>query len=101
MNAIRNQSGKKQAGDAGMVAVQALAFLAADEDRLGRFLALTGIEPAEIRAAAREPGFLAAVLEHVAGDEALLLAFAANAGLAPESVTAAQAALAGPPPGWE
>ncbi len=52
MNAIRNQSGKKQAGDAGMVAVQALAFLAADEDPSGDFLrspALSRLKSAPLR----------------------------------------------------
>jgi hypothetical protein len=43
------------------LAIQALAFIAGDSERLGRFLAVTGIGPAEIRTAAREPGFLVGV----------------------------------------
>ena len=43
------------------LAIQALTFIAGDGERLGRFLAVTGIGPAEIRAATREPGFLAGV----------------------------------------
>jgi hypothetical protein len=82
--------------DAESVAIRALGFLAGEESRMERFLALTGIGAGDIRAAAAEPGFLAAVLDHVASDESLLLAFAANAGLAPQMVTAARAALAGP-----
>ena len=78
------------------LAVGALVFLAADPDRLGRFLALSGIEPQTIRLAAREPGFLAGVLDHIAGDEKLLLAFAEENGIQPEDVTRAHAALAGP-----
>jgi hypothetical protein len=81
--------------DAESVAIRALGFLAGDDSRMERFLALTGIGPGDIRAAAAEPGFLAAVLDHVASDESLLLAFAANAGLSPGSVAAARAALAG------
>ena len=46
-----------------------LAFIAADPERLGRFLAATGIGPADIRAAAREPLFLAGVLDHLANNE--------------------------------
>ena len=46
---------KLDRGDAETVAIQAVAFLAADPARLGRFLAATGIGPAEIRAAARDP----------------------------------------------
>jgi hypothetical protein len=82
--------------DAESIAIRALGFLASEESRLERFLALTGIGPGDIRAAAAEPGFLVAVLDHVASDEALLLSFAANAGLDPGSVTRARAVLAGP-----
>ncbi|MCK5549327.1 MAG: DUF3572 family protein, partial [Hyphomicrobiaceae bacterium] len=34
------------------IAISALAFLAGDEQRLGRFLALTGIGPPELKAQA-------------------------------------------------
>jgi hypothetical protein len=80
------------------LAVQALNYLATEPERLGRFLALSGIEPGAIRAAAREPGFLAGVLEHVAQDEALLVAFAAHAGIEPGAVDKARRALGGT---WE
>jgi Protein of unknown function (DUF3572) len=78
------------------LAVGALVFLAADPDRLGRFLALSGIEPQTIRLAAKEPGFLAGVLDHIAGDESLLLAFAEDNAIRPEDVTRARFLLAGP-----
>jgi hypothetical protein len=81
------------------LAIQALTFIASDPTQLGRFLALTGIGPAEIRDAAREPGFLAGVLDHVAGDERLVVAFAADAGVEPDQVAEARAALSGQ--GWE
>jgi len=77
------------------LAIQALTFIAGDGERLGRFLAATGIGPAEIRAAAREPGFLVGVLDHLAGDERLLTAFAAEAGIDPGDVGKAIAALGG------
>ena len=77
------------------LAIQALTFIAGDGERLGRFLAATGIGPAEIRAAAREPGFLVGVLDHLAGDERLLTAFAAEAGVDPGDVGKAIAALGG------
>ena len=47
------------------LAIAALGFIAAEPERLGRFLALTGIGPDSIRAAAREPQFLAGVLDHL------------------------------------
>ncbi len=77
------------------LAVQALAFLAQDPERLGVFLSLTGIGPAEIRKAAADPAFLAGVLDHVASDEALLRAVAAHAGVSPETVERAHLALSG------
>ena len=85
-----------RAVDATAIALEALAFLAADLERLGRFLALTGLSPDTIRAAAASPGFLAAVLDHLAEDESLLVAFAANAGRDPADVLAARARLAPP-----
>jgi len=81
------------------LAIQALTFIAGDGERLGRFLAITGIGPAEIRAAAGEPGFLAGVLEYMAADERLIEAFATEAGVDPGDVGKARAALAGRP--WE
>jgi Protein of unknown function (DUF3572) len=66
------------ADTAAAISFRALAFLAADGNRLGRFISLTGIEPGVIRALARERSFQAAVLEHLLADEALLLQFCEN-----------------------
>jgi hypothetical protein len=77
------------------VAIAALSFIAAEPDRLGRFLAMTGIGPESIRDAAREPQFLAGVLDHVVADEELLLAFAAEREIDPEYVALARDLLAG------
>jgi Protein of unknown function (DUF3572) len=77
------------------IAVEALNFLAADGARLVRFLDLSGLDPTSIRAAARDPGFLLGVLEYVNGDEALLKAFAAEAGVDPPVVERAHASLGG------
>jgi Protein of unknown function (DUF3572) len=77
------------------LAIAALGFIAADPQRLGRFLALTGIGPDSIRAAAREPQFLAGVLEHIGSDERLLCEFANEQQLDPQAVTRARDALAG------
>ena len=81
------------------LAIQALTFIAGDGERLGRFLAVTGIGPAEIRAAAGEPGFLAGVLEYMASDERHIGAFADETGIDPADLSKARAALAGHP--WE
>ena len=78
-----------------MLAIQALAFIAEEPERLNRFLDMTGIPVEQIRAAAREPGFLAGVLEHMLGDESLLIAFAASAGIDPAEIARARSALGG------
>jgi hypothetical protein len=75
------------------IAVQGLAFLAEEPARLSRFLAVTGLAPDQIREQVKAPQFLAAVLEHLAGDESLLLVFAANTMIAPETITPALALL--------
>ncbi|RXF74660.1 DUF3572 domain-containing protein [Hansschlegelia zhihuaiae] len=80
------------------VAGRALGFLAADPERLGRFLALSGLDPATIREAAREPGFLPGVLDHILTDERLLTEFAEAEGLALEAVGRARAAFGAPHP---
>jgi hypothetical protein len=77
------------------LAISALGFLAQDEERLGQFLSATGIGPDMIRKAAADPSFLAGVLDHVAHDEALLLAVAEHAEVAPQDVERAQAMLSG------
>jgi uncharacterized protein DUF3572 len=81
------------------VAVQALAYLAGEPEQLARFLALTGIGPQAIRTAARDPQFLAGVLDFLVGDERLLIAFARHIQLKPEAVMRAQTVLSGTP--WE
>jgi hypothetical protein len=83
------------------IALRALAYLAEDAGRLGRFVALTGLGPDELRASADQPATLAAVLAYMLEDEASLLAFTANAGLRPEEIEPARALLAGEAPSRE
>jgi Protein of unknown function (DUF3572) len=75
------------------LAIQALAFIAEEPERLGAFIATTGIGPDCIRDAARAPDFLAGVLEHMLGDESLLVAFADGAGIGPAEVARAHSVL--------
>jgi|SRR6185437_4719649 len=77
------------------LAVQALNFLATEPERLSRFLALSGLDPASIREAAGESGFLAGVLSHLGEDERLLTQFATEAGVTPAEVDRARRLLAG------
>jgi hypothetical protein len=80
------------------LAAQALAFLAEEPARLQRFFLVTGLEPGEVRARAGTPELLTAVLEHLAGDESLLLVFAACRQVAAESIGQAIAVLQAPAP---
>jgi hypothetical protein len=80
------------------LAIQALAFIAEEPERMAAFLSVTGIAPDAIRATAREPDFLAGVLEHMLGDESLLIAFAEAAGIDPAGIARARRALGGD---WE
>ncbi len=87
------------ADSAQSLAVGALAFIAADSDRLNRFLSLTGLGPDNLRTAAADPAFLGSVLDYLVADEALLMDFASDAGLKPEAVARAHGALCGPKEG--
>lgn len=77
------------------LALAALAFLAADPERLGVFLAETGLGPENVRTAASNPGFMPAVLDHLIGKEADLVAFAAEQGIDPSEVVTARDRMPG------
>jgi Protein of unknown function (DUF3572) len=78
------------------LAVSALTFIAADPDRLSRFLGITGLGPHNLRTSAADPAFLGSVLDYLVADEKLLVEFAADAGLKPEAVSRAHEALRRP-----
>jgi hypothetical protein len=78
------------------IAIEVLTFLAGNPAWLDRFLVLSGLGRDNLRAAAREPGFLAAILDHLASDEGLILAFAANTGHAPATIAKARYILSPP-----
>lgn len=82
-----------------IVAIQALSFIASDAERLGRFLAETGIGPETLRSSAQDPAFLVGVLEFLLRDEALLKAFSESSHLEPKIVSNAREALGDVP--WE
>ena len=84
--------------DAQIIALKALAFLASDEERIKRFMSITGLMPQEIRAQAAEPAFLGGVLEHLRNDQSLLLMFAESANIIPALIDAASFRLSGPCP---
>ena len=76
-----------------IVAIQALSFIAGDPERLGMFLAETGVGPETLRSAAADPRFLAGVLDFVLRDDATVKAFAAASELDPTTIAAAREVL--------
>jgi hypothetical protein len=86
---------EKRRAAAETLAIAALGFIATDPERLSRFLAMTGINPDSIRSAARNPRFLAGVLEYLVADESLLLDFATANAIEPGEAVRAREALCG------
>lgn len=80
------------------LALKALAFLAGDDETIGRFLGSSGLYPQDLRERLDDPGLLAAVLEFVLGEDKLLLAFAQSEAVDPKLVHAARRALPGATP---
>ena len=83
---LRKKSTALSVDQAEAIGLRALAFLAEDPARLSRYLALTGMFPDQLRDEAASPANALAVLDHLMGDESLLLVFAANASMTPETV---------------
>ena len=77
------------------IALQALAFLAADDEALGGFLHFTGLEMGGLRAAAANPEILAGILDYLLQDETMLLAFCEAAEIRPDEPIRARAYLPG------
>ena len=63
-----------------LLAVQALSWLAANEELLPVFLGSTGASASDVRDNAREPEFLASVLDFLLMDDAWIAAFCESAG---------------------
>jgi hypothetical protein len=82
-----------------IVAIQALSFIAGEPERLGLFLAESGLGPETLRTAATEPQFLASVLDFVLRDDATVKAFASASQLHPTNIAAARQVLGDPT--WE
>lgn len=72
------------------IAIGALSWLASDGELMTRFLALTGVEPDQIRAVASEPGFLAAILDFLLAHEPTLDRFCSDNDIDPKHVARAR-----------
>ena len=79
--------------DATSLALQALGWILAEEDRAQRLLDVTGLDPSERRARAGEPAVLAAVLGFLENHEPDLLECADALEVTPEVLVAARERL--------
>lgn len=73
-----------------------LGWLANEPDMFGRFLALSGVQPQQLRNAVNDPGFLAGMIDFLMEHEPTLLAFCEATGTKPEAVAAASHYYSGP-----
>lgn len=82
--------------DTEATAVAVLGWLANEPEMLSRFLALSGVQPQQLRQAFGDPAFLAGMLEFLMQHEPTLMAFCAATETKPEAVVEAHQRYAGP-----
>ena len=80
---------------ASTIALNLIAYIVCDEERLERFLALSGISPNDLQSSAASPEFQGFVLDYALQDETLIIEFAESCGVKPESLQRARFALPG------
>ncbi|MCT8159586.1 DUF3572 domain-containing protein [Pseudoruegeria sp. SHC-113] len=81
--------------NAQVLALQALGWLASNDDLLPVFLGASGASLTDVRARAAEPEFLASVLDFLLMDDAWVIGFCADCNLPNEALMQARAALPG------
>jgi hypothetical protein len=77
------------------IALQALGWLVGQDDLLGAFLSAGGLSLDDLRLNAQDPEFLAATLDFILQDDSWVIGAAEAAGIAPEALAQARAALPG------
>ena len=73
-----------------VLALSALIWTISEPERAQRLMALTGLEPADLRARVGDPDVLGAVLGFLEGHEPDLIACASSIGTTPQSLIAAR-----------
>lgn len=84
---------KQEAAEA--LALDALGWIASQEDLMGVFLGATGTDIATVRAQVQDPQFLVSVLDFLTMDDAWVVGFCDAQGLAYDTPMRARAALPG------
>lgn len=77
------------------IALQALGWLAQNEDHVSAFIAWSGVSLRDMRDQAEKPEFLAAVIDFVMQEDDRVLEFCASVTLPPERLQQIRAALPG------
>ncbi|SJZ56204.1 Protein of unknown function [Consotaella salsifontis] len=75
--------------------ISALQYIAADPSLTSRFLAISGLDVADLRRRARDPGFLPGLLDFILAHEPTLVDFSAQSGHSPQRVVEARTVLGG------
>ena len=83
----------RETNDPAVLALGALVWTLAEDDRAGRLLALTGLSAEALRARVGQPELRAAVLRFLEGHEPDLIACAAALGVAPTAIVTTREAL--------
>lgn len=78
------------------LALEALAWIVADNAERPRFMDEAGLQPIDLHHGARDPAFLEAVLDYLLQQDVRVRAFAMAGGHPPTAVAEARAVLAGP-----
>ena len=84
-----------QGAEAESVAIQALGWLAGEEELLTAFLAASGAGVNDVREMARDPAFLGAVLDFILQSDEHVRGFCDSAGLSYETPMRARQSLPG------
>lgn len=77
------------------IALQALSFIAKDENLLEQFLKNSGLSPQDLKTRFKEPELLGGVLDIVLRDDEVLLNFCNAVSLSPQTLKKARIALPG------
>jgi hypothetical protein len=72
--------------DSSVIALQLIAFLVSDEERLDRFTALSGIGLNDLQQGATDQVFLGFMFDYALQDEALILEFARTHEIQPQTL---------------
>ena len=77
------------------IALQALSFVAKNNELLSHFLKNSGLTPQDLKKRFREPDLLGGVLDAILADDTVLLDFCKATSLSPETIIRARHALPG------